>query len=227
MPIFYNNPWYPTIYKHVTSEGITFTKTSVIDKTQLPNKIVFNEDYSNYDLLLFVAQDSTDNSYIEFLTTPEMLQEIYVYSVSGYGHAVSFVKNGTNYYVNFYFTSNTEFSRYNSRNLTIVDVFAISCNRAFTKTMLFTNQSITPQGTAITTQQSIFDYDFLIISCCSGQWEQITVSNIPINISYQKTFQTVISASCARYNQGLTPIQITEYGITAAPFFAVQGIKFT
>ena len=218
--------WYPGIYKNEVDSGIEFSKTSVIDKTQLP-KLVFNADYTSYDLLLFVVNNTADNTTLEFLTTPEMIGEIFTYSVGGYGAAFSLVKNGTNNYVNYTYSSNTVFNKYNNRNLVVADVYSITCNKTINKTMLYRKQAITNVDVTVSTQDNIFDNDLLIISCCSNQWEQTTISNIITNLFNVKQFSDNYIACCAKYNNGIVSSIITEHGITAGPFFAIQGIKFT
>ena len=227
MPIFYNKPWYPTIYKHVNaSEGITFTKTSVIDKTQLP-KLVFNNDYTSYDLLLFVVTNTADNTVLEYLATPEMITEILTYSVSGNRAAFAMVKTGTNNYLTYTYLSNTEFTKLNNRNLVLTDVYSLTCNKTITKTMLYAKQSIAVGNVTVTTQDNIFDYDFLLFSCCSGSYDETMLSNIFINLFNVKQVTDNYSFCFSRYNQTIQSGIIKAHEISAGPFFAVQALKFT
>ena len=205
---------------------IEFTKTSVIDKTQLPN-IVFNEDYTNYDLLLFVCSNSYDGITSEFLTTSDMITEIFTYSYNGYGTFIMFNKCGGNHYITYKKNSNSSWTKNANRYLEITDVCSVTCNKTITKTDIYKRGSLGNTTVTITTQDNILDNDLLIMSCTNGYGDGTNVCDTIVNLKDTTTLFNNYIGSWARYNVGITQAYISEHTITAGNYFMCQGLKFS
>ena len=147
--------WYPGIYKNEVDSGIEFSKTSVIDKTNLTN-ITFLEDYTNYDLLLFVYNDTTDSKHYEFLVPSDMITEIFIY-----GHLM-LTRPGTNHHYRYTKTSNTVFTKNTSNSFELVDVYKVTCNKTINKTFIYKNNSAA-QNLVTISGDNILDNDIEVI----------------------------------------------------------------
>ena len=210
--------WYPGIYKNEVNSGIEFTKTSVIDKTNLTN-ITFLEDYTNYDLLLFEYNDTTDSKHYEFLIPSDMITEIFLY-----GHLM-INRPGTNHHYRYAKTSNTVFTKNTSNSFELVDVYAVTCNKTINKTFIYKHNSAS-QTLVTITGTDILDNDILFFSTTGNGLETVTNGCYYSDRAIKEIINTVTYFNC-RYNQGLNPLTIDNNSISSAYHFCVMGIKFT
>ena len=203
--------------------GITpsFSKTVLCDNTQaLATSITLSDDYENYDLVRFTIWNTSNsrNSYI--VTTPEIINNIFTYS-SG---RLNFNELGNNKYCYYTKTSNTEWTRGGSRDLLISKVEGLTAtNCTVTKTTIYNRQAITNSEVSITSQSSLFDYDLILMAACDGNSTETQPCYFTLH-PYNGDVSTYLFNS---YNTYPTIITLSEYGMSAAKYHMVQGIKFT
>ena len=207
---------------------LEFTKTSVVDKTQFPN-IAFNSDYTNYDLILFVYNDTQDNRQVEFLATPEMLDE--VFNIYGTNFALFLAREKTesityaNHYARLSKTSNSILQEYDHNYLEIVDVYSINCNKTISKTDIYKKGDRTRLLTPIS-YNDLFDFDMIFVLTSDNGFG--AVSNQYANLMGGiKSLNSEISFSVAGYQVAPSQIDISNNSMSDYYYFMVQGIKFT
>ena len=196
---------------------LTFTKTSVVDKTQFPN-IAFNSDYTNYELLLFVFTDTSDNKQIEFLATPDMLDSVFNLTQLMLNRAT------TNHYSRYIKSSNSLLSRNYSNYLDIVDVYSVTCNKNISFETIYQRADVSQSNVAVE-YDGIFNNDFVLVSLTGNGF--VLITNEYINLLGVKEINTVIGCGFARYASGITPALIDNESMTENQYFTVKGVKFT
>jgi len=210
-----------------TNAVLKFTKTSVVDKTQFP-LVVFNENYTNYDLLMFVYRDTQDNRLIEFLITPEIMDEIFtIYS----NYPLFFARQGSgsityaNHYVRYNKNSDNVLQEYAHNYLEIVDVYSVTCNKSIVKDDIFKTGSTTRTLTPIS-HSNLFDNDIIFITTAENGYA--SMNNQYANLmGGVKTLQEYISVGISGYNSNILDIMISDTDMSDYYYFMVQGIKFT
>ena len=208
---------------------IQFTKTKIVDNTSKTSTLSFSEDYHNYDLLLFrcVCSDESDKL-SEYLTTPDIIDEIFTIAVSGSLHVIQFNENANNHYVEYNFVSNTEWTKGDSRYLNCIEVYGITCNKTITATTIYQRGSLGSTTVEITSQDSLFQYDLILGAMSSTSYDEIKANDSYINLMGDVTsISEQIQFSWNKYNQALNPQFLTEYKMSSGVYFMVQGIRFT
>lgn len=196
---------------------LEFTKTSVVDKTQFPN-IAFNSDYTNYDLLLFVFTDTTDNEQIEFLVSSSMITSIFSMTPNYFLN-----RAGTNHYSRYNKSSNTLFVRQYYNNFDIVDVYAVTCNKNISFETIYQRADVSQSNVSIE-YDGIFENDFVLVSLTGNGF--VSVPNQYLNLLGVKELNTTICHGFARYATNPPASMIDNDSMTENYYFMVQGIKF-
>lgn len=208
---------------------VQFTKTKIVDNTAKTSTLSFSEDYHNYDLLLFRCVCSNESDKLsEYLTTPDIIDEIFRIAVSGSLHVIQFNENGNNHYVEYNFVSNTEWAKGDGRYLDCIEVYGVTCNKTVTATTIYQRGSLGLDAIEITSQDNLFQYDLILGAMSSGSFDEVKVCDSYINLMGNVTsISEQIQFSWSRYSQALSPHFLTEHKMTSAIYFMVQGIKFT
>ena len=200
-----------------------FTETQLVDNSGLATSFTLSEDYGNYDMVKVVFYDSYNTKYVDIVTTPDMLDEIF--SVSTY---VCFNNTMTNRYA-CYSKSGLTWTRGAQRTGIITAIYGIKfTNCVMTATDLYKRGALTTTAEAITSQTSLKQYDMFVMSAITNTDGSETVicpifQNSLNSISSKLTDAVFLGAY---YTKGILA-KISEYGFTAGQYFMVQGIKFT
>lgn len=197
-------------------EPLEFTKTSVVDKTQFPN-IAFNEDYTNYDLLLFVYNDTQDDRQIEFLIPSSMITEIFSYT------QIMFNRIGGNHYARYSKASNTLFSQVYINRFSLIDVFSVSCNKSIVLDDIYKLGGTSSVQTSIS-HSGITDNDLIFITGTGNGF--IVVNNNFLNLLGVKSVNDVFLASPSAYASNSSAVLVESDYMSEFYYFMVQGIKF-
>lgn len=212
--------WYRCIGGNSGGGGgdITFSKTSVVDKTQFPS-IAFNEDYTNYELLLFVYSDTDDGKQIEFLIPSSMITEIFTYT------QIMFNRQGGNHYARYSKTSNTVFSQVANNRFSLIDVYDVSCNKTIVVDDIYKLGGTSSLNTPIS-HDGITNNDLIFITSTGNGF--IDVNNYYINLlGGVKDVNTTFMSSPSTYAANPSAVLVSSDYMTTFTYFCVIGVKFT
>lgn len=197
---------------------ITFSKSSVIDKTSFP-QIVFNSDYTNYELLLFVFSDTDDNNQIEFLIPSSMITEIFTYT------QIMFNRQGGNHYARYSKTSNTVFSQVAINRFSLIDVYDVSCNKTILVDDIYKLGGTSSLNTPIS-HNGITNNDLIFITSTGNGF--IVVNNSYLNLlGGVKDVNSIFTVFPSQYAGNSLPVLVGSDYMTTFYYFCVIGVKFT
>ena len=209
-----------------TSDPI-FNEALLCDNSALSSTINLTDDITNYDFINVIIYNSSSSIYTSIVTTPEFIENAFLYS----SNLVNFNEFNNNQYCCYSKTSSLQWSRYNNRNCNIFKIYGMTCiNKTVTKTVLYNRQAITTGSVPITSQTSLFDYDFIFSSCCSGNVDEtmpcneyITMPKADLLNKNKSSFEFVYNRY-ANYNY----VTISEYQMSSSTYyFFVIAVKFT
>lgn len=208
---------------------LTFNKTSVVDKTKFPD-LSFNEDYTTYELLLFVYSDPEDSKTIEVLTTPEIMEEAYAIYNNAYGVFECWrPKTGTitygNHYARYKKVDNKNWQQINYRNLALVDVYSVTCNKTIVKDDIY-KRGGTSTGLVPISHNNILENDLILFGTAENGLCSMNSSFLNLMNGMTDIFSTV-GYSLQRFNTSSLYSEIDNNSMTDNYYFMVQGIKFT
>ena len=203
-----------------------FTETLIGDNTAHAASFTLSEDYGNYDMVKIVWYESASVSGFLY-TTPAILDEIFSVGVG----KLCVNKPSTNYYI-CYTKSSLTWTQTNQRNIYVHEVYGVTfTNCTMTATDLYKRGASTTTKFAITSLTSLKDYDLFIMSSIHATDGSETM---PATWLYQYPPENMSAAfSCPvptvlqEYNANDEAIMISEYEMSAARYFMVQGITFT
>lgn len=203
-----------------------FSETLIGDNTAHASSFTLTEDYGNYDMVKIVWYESATSSGFLY-TTPDILDEIF--SVGAGKLCIN--KPSTNYYV-CYTKSGLTWTQTNQRNIYVHEVYGVTfTNCTMQATDLYKRGASTTTKYAVTSQTSLKDYDLFMMSSIHNTDGSETM---PTTWLYQypkenmsDAFSCPVPAVLQEYNANDEAFVITEYGMTSARYFMVQGIKFT
>ena len=199
---------------------LEFTKTSILDKTQMTN-IVLTTDYTNYPFLLFAFDAAWNNSKIEALVPTDIITEAFSHSMM-----LCFPYAGENVHVRYNKISNTEFKRYDGSNqITISDVFGVTVNKSFITDVIYSRGNGGESEVSIS-HNNILDNDLIFFSSCWNA-DADFANNFIWNNSSIKDAITQYSGGIVRRGSQTKDIIITNTSISSAIHYMVLGIKFT
>lgn len=198
---------------------LEFTKTSILDKTQMTN-IVLTEDYTNYPFLLFSLVDSSDNMPVEALVPTAMITETFKN-----GQMICLTRMGANHHVRYRQTSNTEFTRYDGSYVDLVDVFGVTVNKPFITDVIYSRGKGAESAVSIS-HDNILNNDIIFLSGCWNADADFT-NNYVWNLGSSNGLITQYNAVLNRRANYNTPITITNTAMSSAIYYMVLGIKFT
>ena len=203
-----------------------FTETLIADNSSHASSFTLSEDYGNYDMVKIVWWESATVSGFLY-TTPDILDEIFTVG----GGKLCINKPSTNYYI-CYTASGLTWTQTNQRNIYVHEIYGVTfTNCTMTATDLYKRGASTTTKYAITSQTSLKDYDLFMMSSIHATDGSETMPTTwlyqypPENMS--DAFSCPVPAVLQEYNANDEAFVISEYGMTAARFFMVQGIKFT
>lgn len=198
---------------------IEFTKTSILDKTQMTN-IVLTTDYTNYPFLLFSFDISYDNSHIEALVPTDIITVAFNNSLM-----LAFPYGNGNYHVRYSKVSNTQFNRYDGSNyVSLSDVFGVTVNKSFTTDVIYSRGGGSESAVTIS-HDNILDNDLIFLSGCWNA-DADFANNFIWNLGNSKGIITQYNAVLNRRGNYNTPIIITNTTMSSAIYYMVLGIKF-
>lgn len=203
-----------------------FTETKIADNTAHASSFTLTEDYANYDMVKIVWYESATVSGFLY-TTPDILDEIFAVGVG----KLCINKPSTNYYA-CYTKSGLTWTRSNQRVIDVHEIYGVTfTNCTMTATDLYKRGASTTTKYAVTSQTSLKDYDLFMMASIHATDGSETM---PATWLYQYPPENMSGAfSCPvptvlqEYNANDEAFVISEYGMTSARYFMVQGIKFT
>ena len=199
-----------------------FTATKICDNTSLALSLTFTDDYTNYDFLKFIIYNSSSQVYTEIITTPEMVTNAFTYSENRF----NLNEFANTQYCCYQKDTNTGWTRTNNRGCDIYEVYGLTCsNLTVNKTTIYNQETHTSSEITITSATSLFDYDYLFVSTCSGDK---TETQPCYDAVYPKGLfgRDSKSVLLTRYgNSGM--VTLSEYQLGAWRYFFVQGITFS
>ena len=203
----------------------TYTETQIVDNSSQAASFTLSQAYGNFDMIRIVFYNSYSSyqRYVNIYTTPDILDEIF--DVAG---KIQVNDTGTNRYA-CYTKNGLEWTRSTQRTGVITAIYGITfTNCSMTATDLYKRGALTTTAEAITSQTSLKQYDlFVMASITNTDGTETTLSSV----LYEGLNGTSSAFGGRRilteYNQYSEGIEISEYGMTAAKYFMVQGVKFT
>ena len=209
-------------YTESSGGGVTpiFAATVLVDNSEAATSFTLSDDFEDYD---FIAVEITSTSLgtIRIVTLPEIITEIFTYSS---GKCCFDFWNSNNYCC--YSHSGRTWTRTNNRYTNITKITGYKCtNATVTKTTVYAKQAITVGDGVITSQDSLFDYDYLFFATCTGDNTETQPCNTPIATGQKEIIEGATYVE-NKYNQ-TTIINISEFEITTWTYwFMCVGIKY-
>ena len=209
-------------YTESSGGGVTpiFAATVLVDNSEAATSFTLSDDFEDYD---FIAVEITSTSLgtIRIVTLPEIITEIFTYSS---GKCCFDFWNSNNYCC--YSHSGRTWTRTNNRYTNITKITGYKCtNATVTKTTVYAKQGISATGGVITSQDSLFGYDYLFFATCSGDNTETQPCNTPIATGQKEIIEGATYVE-NKYNQ-TTIINISEFEITTwANWFMCIGVKY-
>lgn len=205
--------------------SLEFTKTSILDKTQMTNNtITLTTEYTNYPFLLFSFTDTADNVPIDALVPTAMITETFSYS----GVLLCIQNPAGNHTIRYSKSSNTLFTVYDGSYMSLVDVYGVNVNKSFTTDVIYSRGR--PGESAVTvSHNNILDNDLIFLSSCWNGDVDFSNRNFICNIPNIKGITTKYQCSGAlsRRFYGTSYVLVTDTSISSAVHYMVLGIKFT
>ena len=202
-----------------------FTETKIADNTAHASTFTLSESYNNYDMVKIVWYESASSSGVLF-TTPDILDEIFDVSTR-----LCIDKPKTNLYV-CYSRNGLTWTQTNQRTIFVHEIYGVTfTNCTMTLTDLYKRGAVTTSAVAITSQTSLKDFDFFVMSSIHNSDGSETMPSSWF-VSYPYDFETAFDSMvepCVleEYNRNDETFNMTEFGMTAASYFMVQGVKLT
>ncbi len=198
-----------------------FDATVLVDNSAAATSFTLSDDFEDYDFLE-VEITSTSLGTIRIVTLPEIITEIFTYSS---GKCCFDFWNSNNYCC--YSHSGRTWTRTNNRYTNITKITGYKCtNVTASKTTIYAKQGISATGGVITSQDSLYGYDYLFFATCSGDVTETQPCNTPIPMGQKEIMEGATFVE-NKYNQ-LNTFTITEYAVdTWANWFMCVGVKFT
>ena len=202
-----------------------FTETKIADNTAHASTFTLSESYNNFDMVKIVWYESASSSGVLF-TTPDILDEIFDVSTR-----LCIDKPKTNLYV-CYSRNGLTWTQTNQRTIFVHEIYGVTfTNCTMTLTDLYKRGAVTTSAVAITSQTSLKDFDFFVMSSIHNSDGSETMPSSWF-VSYPYDFETAFDSMvepCVleEYNRNDETFNMTEFGMTAASYFMVQGVKLT
>lgn len=203
-----------------------FTETLIADNTAHASSFTLTEDYGNYDMVKIVWYESATVSGFLY-TTPDILDEIFSIGVG----KLCINKPSTNYYV-CYTKNGLTWTQSNQRNISVLEIYGVTfTNCTMTAADLYKRGASTTTKYPVASQTSLKDYDLFMMASIHATDGSETMPTTwlyqypPENMS--DAFSCPVPTVLQEYNANDEAFVISEYGMTAARYFMVQGIKFT
>ena len=210
-----------------SSEEPIFSKTTIADNASGATSFTFDEDYHDYDFLAITFKNTSTDDESTTIVTPSMLD-------SAFSVALRFTVNfvDTNIYATYSESvsgGNISWTKTNSRTCNVIKIEGISCtNRTVSETEIYSASALSGTPLAITSQDSLFEFDYLFILGNSSDRTEVVPSTTFFPMKYYSNFtpeRAYIRAD--RYNVAAIGITITENNMGAFQYLYVVGIKFS
>lgn len=203
-----------------------FTETKIADNTAHASSFTLTEDYGNFDMVKIVWFESSTSSGFLY-TTPDILDEIFSIGVG----KLCINKPSTNVYI-CYSKNGLTWTQTNQRVLFVHEIYGVTfTNCTMQTTDLYKRGASTTNKYPVTSQTSLKEYDLFMMASIHATDGSETM---PTTWLYQYPKENMSDAfSCPvptvlqEYNGNDEAFVISEYEMSAARFFMVQGIKFT
>lgn len=203
------------------------TKTLIVDNTSLTNTLTFTDSYANYDFLEMVTYNSSSQKETTFLVTPSMVTASFTYS----SNLMNFNEFDSDQYVCYKKTSDTVWTRNNSRNLNIKTIHGLTLSNATkTETVLYNREAISGSNVTLTPPagKTFYDYDYILFMTCTGSSDETQPCNsVFMNPVKDCMFDTFVSRSINinKYNTYQSST-VEADSITSYRYFYVIGLNF-
>lgn len=213
--------WTQCISNNGGGGGSGWSKTLLASNSAQGSTLSLSDDFHNYDLIEFVCKspESGNPSYgltYRYLTTPDILDSMFTYS----NNTICLNIINTNYYVCYTKSSNTSFAQANNRSLICIAVNGFKYSGTVTKDTLYERQGIGGSDVAISSQDSLFDYDLILFSTNTADNTETVICTNPVYKSED------YNPKLNRYNSAQN-CTVSQNAITSYRYFCVQGLKFT
>ena len=195
-----------------------FTKTLIADNTSIANVITFTDDYTTYDFLEFEWYNTSSAISTIILTTPEIVEEIFLHS-NGLFNA----SEHSNQYGSYHKLTSSSWELDHGRNMRIKKINGVNCSNAIVeKTWIYKHNGYTG-GEVTITSTGLLSYDYIFTSGFTGTADETCAS---IYLTVPKTMDNIkIPVIVSRYGSYYLS-EMTDTTMSASKYFAVQGIKF-
>ena len=206
------------------------TRTLIVDNTALSSSLNFTDLYTNYDFLEVTTYNSSSQKETKFLLTPSMATAAFTNSRDLF----NFNEFNTNQYVCYRKTSDTVWTRNNSRNLNIKTIYGLTLTNAVkTESVLYDRGGISSSTVTFSppTGKTFFDYEYIMFLTCTGNSDETQ----PSTSLFMNTFVDANDflggyaskrIPVDRYDN-YTLVTIDETTITASYYCYVVGLNFT
>ena len=203
-----------------------FSKTKIVDNTLMATSFDFDEDYHDYDFLEITYKNTSTSATEVVWVTPEMVDvsldiatkfTVNFYNTDIYATYVETVSNGT-------ITWSIDGTHY--RTCAIIEINGVSCtNCSVSKTEFYTASASGSSSVTITTQDSIFANDCLMILTNSSDKTEVVPCNTiyPINNSISDEIRLPLNGY---KTSNRVVVVVTDTSMSSFPYGYVVGIKF-
>lgn len=205
----------------------TFSKTTILDNSSGATSFTFDEDYHDYDFLAITFKNTSTDDESVTIVTPSMLD-------ASFSVALRFTLNfaQTDVYATYSESvsgGDISWTKTNSRTCDVIKVEGISCtNKTVSETEIYSASALSSTALAITSQDSLFEFDYLFILGNSSDRTEVVASTTFFPIKYYSNLtpeRAYIRAD--RYHVTPIGITVTENGMSAFQYLYVVGIKFS
>lgn len=215
--------WFACLGSGGTVVEPEFTKTVIVDNTSEAVSFTFDYDYHDYDFVEIAFKNTSTNDELSIWTTPDAIDAC----LSGVSTRLTVNFPQTNIYATYSESVSNDiitWTRTNQRTCVITEIKGVNCtNKTVTETEIFEASALSSTAATITTQESLFDYDCLVMVCNATDRTEVVLNNTLFPMDYLSGFGI---AYFQIYN-GYSRIDITENELSAARYYYVGGIKFT
>lgn len=199
-----------------------FTETVIADNSGESASFTFDEDYHDYDFVEITFKNTSTSAKFSLWTTPNAIDAC----LGGVAERITVNFTSTNIYATYTesVSGNTiTWTRSGSRTCIITEISGVSCtNKTVSETEIYEASALSSTALSITTQESLFDYDLLVMVCNASDRTEVVPSNTLYPTNYPSGFGIVFFQL---YNNW-TRVYITENELSSARYYFVSGIRF-
>lgn len=200
----------------------TFSETLIMDNSAEGTTLAFTADWGNYTLLKVRLKNTSTGDILDIYTTPQFIADAKQYSN---GRATFNFPVGDTYVTYTVNNYGTDWVQYGTRNSVVTHIYGLTCtNYTMQIDTIYRRQGIGSTLVTVTSQDSLYDYDYLIIATNTSSYGATEPMSYLVPAEAPTNIQPIILYN---YYNGSGSFVLSEYGMTAGRFFVVQGMKLT